>query len=149
MGTLASASSRVEVPDFVSAAAEAAKASYLSASSDTRIGGIGQDAVPARTASATGPARGTTGVTGMARRCKVAPRMGSRRETSVRRLPGIMVSSFASGAMPWRARKRAASPRSAPLSSTGWPTKLPVRLWRAKNAGSNGNRHSRRSQRPG
>ena len=113
------------------------------------MGLTAQAAVPARTASATGPASGTTGTTPAGNSRNVSPRIGNNFDTSVRRLPGITVSTSASGAMPCVARNRAPSPVSAPLSSTGWPTKVAGRPCLAKNEGSNGSRHSSASHRPG
>ena len=49
----------------------------------------------------------------------VSANTGNRRGTSLRRLPGIRIRTLASAARPWAARKRAASPWSAPDSSTG------------------------------
>ena len=97
------------MPDLVSAAAEAANASYLSCGSVTSTGRGVQLRVASRTASATGAATGTTGTTS-GNRCNVAPRIGSSRVTSVRRLPGISVTTRAVGSIPCLVRSRAASP---------------------------------------
>src|ERR1700749_20616 len=86
MGTPASASSSVDVPDLVNAAADAANASYLPAASVTRIGRLRQFAVRWRTIASTGPAIGTTVSTGLDSRSIVASNTGSRRETSLIRL---------------------------------------------------------------
>ncbi len=82
-----------------------------------------------------------------------APRCGRTPATGVApRCAGCPASAPARGrpaASPWRARNRAPSPVSAPDCSTGCPTKRACRPCRAKNAGSNGSRHSSSSHRPG
>ena len=75
------------------------------------------------------PSRRSEPRRGTARRCdpsrsSASPNIGISRRTSPPRLPGNTASTSSSSAMPCAARKRAASPRPAPLSSTGCPTWL-------------------------
>src|SRR6185437_5245844 len=121
-GSRAMASSSATVPEAASAASLAAKASYLSRSPRTTTVGMGQPRTAAATISATVAVVGTTTRRSGWRRASsaTAPANGSSsRATSPRRLPGSTVSSSASAGMPWRRRKAAPSPRSAPLSTTG------------------------------
>ena len=99
------ASSRVEVPDLVSAAADGSEGVVLVVEVVQQDRGVGHCAAPAATTSATGPASGITGTrlgTRTAISRKAAPKTGSRRVTSVRRLPGMTVSTGMSGVRPWR-----------------------------------------------
>lgn len=128
------------------AASAAANAARRSSAPQANAGGSGH------AAAATAPA--TAGVAAAAslkpgtrarKRRTAASWIGSNRRTSPPRLPGSTASNGASGGIPWRARKAAASGGGPSGSAAGWPTWTHFSPARAKNGGSNGSRARTRS----
>ena len=116
IGTPAAASSSDTVPEAASAASAVPKAARLALPSSLRAspttGWLGDPATAARPRSAGCATAGTTTRRpgwAAATRASVSPKRGARRATSASREPGSASTTGASGAMPWRARKAAAS----------------------------------------